>query len=59
MPILGSNMVIKLISVLDKLDLLGQSFKSFIWDFADPTSSMGKILEALDAKLCTDEVYRT
>ena len=57
----GSNSVIKIISLLDKLNLLikynGNS-ESLMWQFADGDSDVGRTLEEIDAKLFTDQVYR-
>jgi hypothetical protein len=60
----GSKSVIDLIMTLDKLELIAydkhiRNFESLMWDFASTASSTGNILEDIDAKLYTDEVYRT
>jgi hypothetical protein len=60
----GSKSVIDLITTLDNLELIAydeytRDFESLMWDFASTVSSTGNILEDIDAKLYTDEVYRT
>jgi hypothetical protein len=59
----GSKSVIDLIITLDKLELIAydkyiRNFESLMWDFAGTSNPTGNILEELDAKLYTDEVYR-
>lgn len=60
----GSQSVINLISTLDNLDLIAydkylRNFESLMWEFASSSNPTGNILEDIDAKLYTDEVYRT
>lgn len=59
----GSQSVINLIITLDKLELIAydkhiRNFESLMWEFASAAPT-GNILEDIDAKLYTDEVYRT
>lgn len=59
----GSKSVIDLIITLDKLRLIVynkniRNFESLMWDFASTSNPTGNILEDIDAKLYTDEVYR-
>jgi hypothetical protein len=60
----GSKSVIELISTLDNLELIAydkhiRNSESLMWEFASSSSPTGNILEDIDAKLYTDEVYRT
>ena len=60
----GSQSIINLIITLDKLELIAYdkniiNFESLMWDFASTSEPTGNILEGIDAKLYTDEVYRT
>lgn len=61
----GSKSVIELITTLDKLDLILydndnlRNCEYLMWEFASTGAPTGNILEDIDAKLYTDEVYRT
>ena len=60
----GSKSVIELILTLDRLDLIAydkniRNYESLMWEFASTSTPTGNILEVIDAKLYTDEVYRT
>lgn len=60
----GSKSIINLISTLGNLNLIAydkhiRNFESLMWDFASTSTPTGTILEDIDAKLYSDEVYRT
>jgi hypothetical protein len=59
----GSKSVISLICFLHSLGLLylynRGNFEQLMWDFANIDNDTGKKLEEIDAKLYTDEIYRT